>query len=317
MVELHHAIISILKDCFKIKKNEKILILADEPQSKLAYEFYIKAKCLSHNPSLYILPKIIKRNYKLSRTIKQILQCSDLAILITSKSISHMKARRKASQSGTRIASMPLITEEILRRNLVGNYSSLINTSRKIADILTIGKKIYLTTPRGTELYCSISRKKGYSDTGMIHKPGNFSNIPAGEACVGPVPGSAQGTIIVDGSFPEIGLMKNPIKISVKDGYGVRITGGTEVKKIRKILRPYGRESRNIAEIGIGTNPHAKLTGITLEDEKVKGTVHIGLGNNISFGGTNSIPCHNDAVLLNPTMVIDGKTILKDGKIVV
>jgi len=135
MVELHHAIISILKDCFKIKKNEKILILADEPQSKLAYEFYIKAKCLSHNPSLYILPKIIKRNYKLSRTIKQILQCSDLAILITSKSISHMKARRKASQSGTRIASMPLITEEILRRNLVGNYSSLINTSRKRRDL--------------------------------------------------------------------------------------------------------------------------------------------------------------------------------------
>ncbi|MFO7891221.1 MAG: aminopeptidase [bacterium] len=317
MVELHHAIISILKDCFKIKKNEKILILADEPQSKLAYEFYLKAKCLSKNPSLHILPKIKNKNFKPSSTINKLLQNSDIAALITSKSISHITARRKASQSGTRIASMPRVTEAMLKRNLVGNYTNLINISRKLADILTIGKEIHITTPRGTDLYCSISRKKGYSDTGMIHKPGNFSNIPAGEACIGPVHGSAQGTIIIDGSFPEIGLLKNPIKVSVKDGYGIRITGNYEVEKMRKILRPYGRESRSIGEIGIGTNPDAKLSGISLEDEKVAGTVHIGFGNDVSFGGTNNVACHNDAVLLKPTMVIDGKTIVKDGKIVV
>ncbi len=317
MVELHHAIISVLKDCFKINKNEKILILADNPQGKLAYEFYLKARCLTKNSSLLILPTIKNRNYKSSSTINKLLKNSDVAALITSKSISHIKARRMASQSGTRIASMPRITENILKRNLVGNYTKLINTSRKLADILTIGKKIHLTTPKGTDLYCSISRKKGYSDTGMIHKPGNFSNIPAGEACIGPVQGSAQGTLIIDGSFPEVGLLKTPIKVSIKDGYGIRITGGVEVEKIRKILRPYGRECKNIAEIGIGTNPYAKLTGITLEDEKVKGSVHIGFGNNVSFGGNNDVPCHNDAVLLNPTMIIDGKTILKDGKIVV
>ncbi len=317
MVELHHAIISILKDCFKIKKNEKILILADEPQCKLAYEFYLKAKCLSKNPSLHILPKIKNRNYKPTETIKKLLQGSDCALLITSKSISHMQARRKASQSGTRIASMPRVTEAILRRNLVGNYTTLINTSRKLADILTIGKEIHLTTRQGTNFSCSISRKKGYSDTGMVHKPGNFSNIPAGEACIGPVQYSAQGTLIIDGSFPEVGLLKNPITVTIKDGYGIRLTGDKEVETVRQILRPYGHESRNIAEIGIGTNPHAKLTGITLEDEKVQGTVHIGFGNSISFGGTNTVPCHNDAVILNPTMVIDGKTILKEGKIMV
>jgi leucyl aminopeptidase (aminopeptidase T) len=50
-----------------------------------------------------------------------------------------------------------------------------------------------------------------------------------------------------------------------------------------------------------------------LEDEKVLGTCHIALGNNLSLGGSVDAPLHLDGVLKKPTIRIDGRLIMKDG----
>ncbi len=43
------------------------------------------------------------------------------------------------------------------------------------------------------------------------------------------------------------------------------------------------KNADNIAEIGLGTNPVAKIIGNVLEDEKVHGTCHVALGDNHTF----------------------------------
>ncbi|MBA3064791.1 hypothetical protein FP803_05115 [Candidatus Woesearchaeota archaeon] len=68
---------------------------------------------------------------------------------------------------------------------------------------------------------------------------------------------------------------------------------------------------------GIGTNPKAKITGNVLEDEKVLGTVHFAFGNDLSYNGTNNIPLHLDGVIKEPTIEVDGKTIMKNGKLLI
>ena len=50
-----------------------------------------------------------------------------------------------------------------------------------------------------------------------------------------------------------------------------------------------------------------------LEDEKVKGTAHIALGNNMGFGGSIDVPIHIDGVFLSPTIYADGVRIIEDG----
>jgi leucyl aminopeptidase (aminopeptidase T) len=55
------------------------------------------------------------------------------------------------------------------------------------------------------------------------------------------------------------------------------------------------------------------LTGKIIEDEKKLGTLHLGFGMNIDFGGKNESKTHNDFLVLNPTLEIDGKTLLKSG----
>ena len=63
-----------------------------------------------------------------------------------------------------------------------------------------------------------------------------------------------------------------------------------------------------LAEFGIGTNKsHAKPIGNILHDEKIFGTIHLAFGNNVSFGGKNKSSVHNDIILINPTVLIDGK----------
>ena len=97
-----------------------------------------------------------------------------------------------------------------------------------------------------------------------------------------------------------LGVVKGkPIRVEVKDGFAINISGGVQAKKLDATLNKYGQLARNIAEFGIGTNYKAKLSGVLLEDEKVMGTIHIALGDNKSMGGTVDIPIHLDGVVKN------------------
>ena len=313
MTPLHQAAYSALKDCLKIRRREKVLILADKPFSRIGQLFYEQAKNLTQEPFLLFIPEIPHPGYEPNKAVASLMIQAEAIVMATSHSLSHTNARRHASRAGARIASLPGVKEETLSRNLTGDYKEIVGRSRKLADILTIGRTVQLATPAGTDLTLSLARMRGYADTGMIHEPGQFSNLPAGEGCAAPVPGSTQGTLVIDGSFSGIGKMKEPIRMTIRDGFVSRITGGSEAEKVRRLLRPFGRQGRSIAELGIGANPRAKLTGCVLEDEKVLGTAHVALGNNLSFGGKVSVRCHFDGVLLNPTLVIDRKSILENG----
>jgi leucyl aminopeptidase (aminopeptidase T) len=236
------------------------------------------------------------------------MKTADVALLVTTYSLSHTKARKQACATGCRIASMPGITLDMIQRTLTADYSQIAIISKKLAKILTQGKTAQLTSPAGTNLSLTLNSRIGQADTGIYTKKGNWGNLPAGEACIGPLERKTQGLLVIDGT---------PIKIIVKDGLATTISGSKAAKNLIKILDQIGPKARNIAELGIGTNPLAKLSSNVLEAEKVYGTCHIALGSNISYGGQVDIPYHSDNIVLQPTLQIDGKMIIKDGKFLV
>ena len=234
----------------------------------------------------------------------------DVILLITTKSLSHTQARRNASLRA-RIASMPNISEDMMSR-LDVDYNQMRERIEKIADILTKGNKVRILTDIGTNITMDIPGK-GETDTGIYINKGDFGNLPAGEAAV--LPRNSNGFFIVDATFAGTGKLDKPIKITVKDNYAVKIEGGEAAKKLLNIINNFGEKARNIAELGIGTNDKAKITGLTLEDEKVLGTAHIALGNNKSYGGEVDVPLHLDGVFYNPTIFVDKKKIMDKGKL--
>ena len=121
----------------------------------------------------------------------------------------------------------------------------------------------------------------------------------------------SNGTVVFDGCFAPIGFLKKPVTLHVKKGRITRITGN---RSLQAIFSKYGMRERVLCELGIGTNPSAKITGNVLEDEKRLGSIHLAFGNNLGFGGRNKARIHLDGVIKKPTIYIDETLIIKKGK---
>lgn len=314
--KLDSACIIAIKTCMGTKKEEKVLVITDEQKREIGYALYSNALRLGHQ-SLYIEMKSGKVNgEEPPEAVAELMQKFDVVLCPTAKSLTHTNARRAASANGVRIATFPGITEDVMIRGMNADYNKISKLSIKLKDILEKGSDIRVTSDLGTDISFSIKDRTSYASKGLFHANGESGNLPTGETFLAPIEGTSNGIFIVDGSMAGLGLIKNVnITIKVKDGYATEIKGGLLAKKLVKQLDDVGKDARNIAEFGIGTNDSAKLSGILLEDEKVLGTIHIALGNNVSMGGNVNVPLHLDGVIKKPTVYLDGNILMKDGKL--
>lgn len=72
-----------------------------------------------------------------------------------------------------------------------------------------------------------------------------------------------------------------------------------------------------MAELGVGLNPASQMTGIMLDDEGVFGSVHIGIGSNITLGGSIKAATHYDLLMWGATIELDGKKVLDRGNLAI
>lgn len=307
-----------IKECMGTKKNESVLIITDELKNEIGYSLYENALALGHK-ALYIEMKSGKVNgEEPPAEIAELMQKFDVVFCPTAKSLTHTDARRSASAKGVRIATFPGITKDVMIRGMNADYKKISRLSIKLKNILEEGHFVRVTAPAGTDISFEIAGRTAFASKGLFHKKGESGNLPTGETFLAPIEGTANGVFVVDGSMAGLGLIKNAnIKIEVKDGYAGKISGGTLASKLKKMLDKEGKDARSIAEFGIGTNDSAKLSGVLLEDEKVMGTIHIALGNNISMGGKVNVPIHLDGVVKKPTVWLDDKKIMDNGNLLV
>jgi len=309
---LDRALSHILEKNLGVKEHETVLIAYDSEHARLAKRFkeisYAKTKLLK-------LPKMKINGQEPKKRAAQEFLKHDVIIILTQKSLSHTKSRRDATSKGIRIASMPGITEDIIKRSVVTDYVRMKKDTMKLISLFNKSKTVRLETRIGTNLTFSIKGRKGHgSSAGIFSKKGKWGNLPEGEAYIAPVERTANGVFVVDGSVAGFGRMHHPVIVFVKDGFVKKITDGKKPPEIEKALDSVGKNGRNIAEFGIGVNRNAKVTGVVLEDEKAYGTCHIAFGNNIGFGGKVNVPLHIDCVINAPTIYFDDTRVMKDGK---
>ena len=307
-----------IRDCMGAKKNEKILVITDELKREIGLSLYENATRLGYFALLVEMKSGKINGEEPSAEVAELMQKFDVVFCPTAKSLTHTDARRAASAKGVRIATFPGITKDVMIRGMNADYKAISKRTIKLQKILEKGKKIRVIAPAGTDISFEITGRKVIPSKGLFHANGESGNLPTGEAFLAPVEGTSNGVFVVDGSMAGLGLIKNAnIKIEVENGYATKISGGTLANKLRLMLDKVGKEARNIAEFGIGTNDSAKLSGILLEDEKVMGTIHIAVGNNVSMGGSVNVPIHLDGVIKKPTVWMDGKLLMRDGKLLI
>jgi leucyl aminopeptidase (aminopeptidase T) len=236
----------------------------------------------------------------------------DVFIAPTTRSLSHTRARKRASDSGARGATLPGVTEDTLARTMVVDFEQMAARSRAVAQLLDQAETAHVTCPLGTDLRLELTGRGGVADDGDLTARGAFGNLPAGEGFISP--SSGEGTLIAS-SLASLGLTSEPARLTVSDGQLVAAEDGLGPEYYRRV-DAHGDLGRNLAELGVGTNDAARLTGSVLEDEKILGTVHVAFGSSAGIGGMVSAPIHLDVVVLDASLHVGSTQVLDAGRYV-
>jgi len=315
--ELYSAAQVAICDCMGLQPNEKVAVITDEPCRLIGQAMFNVTKDFGNPVFLVEITPRRTNGEEPPPEVAELMQKMDLVLIPTSKSMTHTNAKRSAQAKGVRIATLPGVNEDMMVRCMNADYFKIAELTNKLVELMDKTSVIRVKAPSGTDITMPVKGRKTIPSHGLFREKGKGGNLPTGEAFLAPLEGESQGVVVVDGSMSGIGMVKEPIRLVVKDGYAEEITGGAEAKKLIELLGIHGRESRNVAEFGIGTNDKAKITGIILEDEKVLGTIHIAFGDNVTMGGKVNVQSHIDGLVHKPTVWFDDKIIMEDGTLLV
>ena len=310
------AVRRVLDSCLAVRAGEDVLVVTD-PQRRAIGDALIEcARGMDADAVLLEMTERETHGSEPPRLVAAAMRAADVVVAPTTKSLTHTEARHAASQSGVRIATMPDVTEDMLVRTMNADLDAVRRRSRAVASLLTAGRTVRVTSEAGTDVTFSIEGRRGVPDDGDLRRRGAFGNLPAGEGFVAPVEGRTRGRIVFDGSLWPIGLLDEPVVADVSDGYATQF-GGPRGPEFFSLLEAHGRDAFAVAELGIGTNEAAELTGNVLEDEKILGTVHVAFGDNHSFGGKVRVESHQDGIVLRPTVTVDDDVVIDAGRLVI
>jgi leucyl aminopeptidase (aminopeptidase T) len=329
------AVLDMLIVNMDLKEGERLLVLTDVPstddwrekdQAILAdiLERAMLAKIVNeiaseHHQNCVVefstYPVVCSHGAEPPQAVATKLLQADVVIAITSYSLTHTDAMQEAKNNGARLASMPGFLARMFAPDgpMAVDYHQVAAEGQAFADRLTAAQDAVVRTPEGTEMQFSLAGRHGESDHGLYTTKGSWGNLPAGEAYIAPVEGTAQGKLVVPaGWYPGL---EEDMTLYFQEGLVNEIEGGGIIgAKFLELLKPEEdrdpyRSRRNLAELGIGTNPNASHLDNILEAEKIKGTVHLAIGDNSHMGGVVSVDFHVDFVLPHPELFLDGKPV--------
>jgi aminopeptidase len=313
---LDRAVSTVIRDCLDLQPGEEVLVVCNPSTEELGALLRINAQGEGGEATLAVISERDSHAAEPPDAVAAAMLAADIVIAPTIQSISHTEARRAASEAGVRVASMPGVTEEMLARVMGADMDLLRKRGTVVGRALGTGAEARITCPRGSDLRLGLGDRTAIVDAGALDKRGAFGNIPCGEAFVAPVEGTTGGTLVVDGSIAAIGKLDAPVELTVEAGH-LKAADGAAGARLMELLTEHGPDGTNVAELGIGTNEEAIVTGNILEDEKILGSAHVAFGASAAIGGTVQVPVHLDCVVLEPTVEVDGATIVETGELAV
>ncbi len=309
----------------EFNSSDKILILTDEGSKNIAEKFKSAAFQKKCEVTQFFIKESERPLKEIPRELLKLLTDKTIVLNIIRAFPEEISFRIKwifeiEKRSNIKCAHMPGITQEMMTNGPMNiDYQQMRTTAINLIEKLRDADYLHITTNEGTDLKLGVNGRIFTDDTYI--QPGKINNLPCGEIYCAPEETKANGIVIFNASIGDIGLLKEPLEVILKDGKIIELKSSNQnlIEKISK-LSDADKEARIIGELGIGINPGARITGNMLEDEKAIETAHIAFGNNEDFGGNNKSKIHRDFLFFRPTIEVNytngGKQILmKNGKI--
>jgi leucyl aminopeptidase (aminopeptidase T) len=301
-------------DVFSPKSGEKVLFLIDVPHDdikdnagwkdrrKMAKEWYDLFKKMGTENNFSVDIKEFqatgRHNSPVPEALLELTKTYHLVLAMTEYSMSSsLIPLCRVQGSITRAASMPTIERRMEQTALQADYTEVQHYAHALERYLNkaISAEIYFST--GDRLFIDLRNRKAHADAGECKKKGQSINFPSGEACKVPYE-AAPDEIDEFGDSKTEGIMpvadgEEFMKFIIKNNKITEVVGNGSKAEQMRVFFSQDESHRNIAELGIGCNPKAVVTGNILEDEKVGG-LHIAYGMSIQLGGKVRSDMHQD-----------------------
>jgi leucyl aminopeptidase (aminopeptidase T) len=186
-----------------------------------------------------------------------------------------------------RAASMPGVLRRMEKSALAAEHGIVAQKAQVLADLLTDATQAHAVFSTGHECVFDLRHRAGRADDGMCRrdKPDHrVINLPSGEAFIVPYEGErADLPSRTEGQIP----VRRHDETAILSISSNRITGVSGGNKLTAYLEAHFAADparRNVAELGLGCNDAAIVTGNVLEDEKAG--FHWAYGRSEHLGGT-------------------------------
>lgn len=302
-----------------IQPGEDVLVVSDWEVGEVAERVAAAAKELEANVSMAMMDPREYDGNEPEDTVAAAMMEADVIITPVHRSITHSAASKRAQENGARFISMVKFTPEQLRTGgLYADYEGMRPHCEEMAQKFSEASEARVTSPQGTDVTVGLEGRDGNAHPGIAQEPGEFTALVHIEANISPVEGTTDGTVVFDGAIPnlDIGVLETPVTMEMEDGAVTSVEGGREADRIRSVWDEHDDPAvYNIAQLAVGMNPECEeFNGWFSNDHGRYGNVHFGIGTSSNLGGTTRAPVHFDAMMAEPTLKLDGETVLEDGE---
>jgi aminopeptidase len=304
----------LLIDVFDPQETDKVLVLVDIPagdlddnpawtdRRKMAAEWWAACQQLAVKRGFEVypmltypatgahsapLPEYGEMDGQKVR-LEDILAKTSLALALTEYSATAPLVQFTEQYPGLRAASMPMISRSMQRTALAADYSRVADRVHILTARLDRAKGAVITFSTRQQLYVDLRHRNAYADDGQLpaNKVGErVINLPGGEAYIAPYEGEIAGDPSrTEGTIP---ILSNNtlVVVQVKENRVQNVEGDSPGAAALREWFAVDPARCNVAELGLGANDRAVVTGNVLEDEKVFG-VHLAGGLSEHIGGT-------------------------------
>lgn len=305
------------------ESGDEVLIVSDtRTEDSVVTALFAAAHQQNLDPSVAIMPPRTSHGNDPTDVIEEAMMAADLCVMATSTALTHSDAGARAQRAGVKCVAMDEMTPEILRGRAAGaDYEAMQPLARKVGEIYEAGSEMRITSKTGMDVVGDIEEQTYWPIAGKIvdNETQNICAFPDGEVGVAPAEGSTNGTVVWDTTVHGIGHVDAPIELEVEDGWVTDIRGGSAADAFERTLEEEGDDNAwyCAAEMSIGINLDAEITGVMRTDKKVAGAVHTATGDNYDLGGEIQSNLHIDGTTLEPTVWVDEQKLVDDGELLV
>lgn len=202
------------------------------------------------------------------------------------------------------------------------DYAEISKKGQQLKAILQKAKQVRVTSPAGTDFTFSPGNRPVFVDDGIVtaEKANSklflerVASLPGGLVTFAPIETSANGTVVVPRDLCRFQPITG-VSFEFKNGKVENFKAAEGGQCYQQTLAPYSGPKDVLGTVSIGLNPALKVVDNPGEyrPARAAGMVWIYTGENMLLGGNNKSPGGFGFPIVQATVVVDGKTVVKDG----